>query len=54
MNRCVVVGAAKIKDYDNIRRYLSEDDFYIFYHFIKCFSTQSQLNSKQKASRMIV
>ncbi len=29
MNRCVIIGGAKIGDYDNVRRYLNSEDFYI-------------------------
>lgn len=28
--RCVIVGGAEIKDYNNVRSYLNNDDFYIY------------------------
>ncbi len=30
MGRCVVIGGAGIRDYEKIRSYLQEDDFYLF------------------------
>lgn len=30
MSRCVIIGGAKIKDYDRVLNYLKEDDFFIF------------------------
>ena len=30
MSRCVIIGGAEIKDYDNIKKALRPDDFYIF------------------------
>ena len=30
MGKCVIVGAADIKDYARSKNYLREDDFYIF------------------------
>ncbi len=30
MKRCVIVGGAEIKNYDFIRKYLNQNDFYIF------------------------
>ena len=30
MNRCVIIGSAEIKNYDQIRKYLADDDFYVF------------------------
>lgn len=30
MNRCVIVGGAKISDYDFVKSYLSKNDFFIF------------------------
>lgn len=30
MKRCIIIGSAKINNYDKIREYLSPDDFFIF------------------------
>ena len=30
MNRCVIIGNANIKNYDNIHKYLNSNDFFIF------------------------
>ena len=30
MRRCVIIGGAKVENYDHIKSYLSDNDFYVF------------------------